>query len=382
MRQYKRIVVKAGSSILTAENEMLNTNIIDSLIRQVVKLNNSNREVLLVSSGAISTGMKKLGYKTKPDTLFEQQAAAAIGQCFLMETYNKYLSKYGSDGAQILLTAGDFENRNRFLNTYNTLTTLLKQDIIPVINENDTVATDEIKFGDNDTLAAKVAGLIEADLIINLTDIEGLYSKKPDENTDTSFIIREVKNITDELEKVAGGKGKKHTTGGMITKIEGAKIAVNSGITMVIGSGYKENIILRIIDMLENKEDYNLGTTFLPAGETLNKRKQWLNYNIQPAGKLYIDSGAKKALIFRGKSLLPSGITGIKENFKRGDLVEILSTGDQIIGRGIVNYTSDEISKIKGKHTGYIPLLLGYVNEEEVIHRDNMVIKRGVKNDY
>lgn len=375
LKKYNRIVVKAGSSILAAEDEMLNTKVIESLIKQIVELNNNKREVLLVSSGAISTGMKKMGYISKPDTLYEQQAAAAIGQCFLMETYNKYFTKYGADGAQILLTAGDFENRNRFLNAYNTLITLLKQNIVPVINENDTVVTDEIRFGDNDTLAAKVAGLIEADLIINLTDIEGLYSKKPDKNTDDSFVIREVKTITDDLEKVAGGNEKKHTTGGMITKIEGAKIAVNSGVTMVIGPGYKENVILKIIKMLEKDKDYNLGTTFLPACDTLNKRKQWLNYNLNPAGKIFIDNGAKKALLYRGKSLLPSGITDVKESFKRGDLVEILSVKGQVIGRGIVNYASDEISRIKGKHSSDIPLVLGYVNEEEVIHRDNLVIR-------
>ncbi len=378
----KRIVVKVGSSILTGQDGNLNMNIIDSLIKQLVKLNNNNREVLLVSSGAISTGMKKMGYNNKPDILFEQQAAAAIGQCLLMEIYNKYFSKYGSDGAQILLTAGDFENRNRFLNSYNTLITLLNHNIIPVINENDTVATDEIKFGDNDTLAARVAGLIEADLIINLTDIEGLYSVKPDKNTDSSYIIRKVNKITDDLERIAGGNGKVHTTGGMFTKIKAAKIAVNSGITMVIGPGYKEDILLKIIAMLESEEEYVIGTTFLPVTEALNKRKQWLNYNIKPVGKVYIDSGAEKALVYKGKSLLPGGITDVENEFERGDLVEIMSSDEKLIGRGIVNYGSEEIFSIKGKHTKYISMLLGYINEEEVIHRDNLVITGRVKNEY
>ncbi len=265
-----------GSSILTRTDGNLDIDIVDSLVKQIVELNDE-RELLLVSSGAISTGMKKMKFTQKPGKLYELQATAAVGQGYLMETYNKYLSKYGAEGAQILLTAGDFENRNRFLNTYNTLLTLLKYNIIPVINENDTVATDEIKFGDNDTLAAKVAGLIEADLIINLTDIDGLYSKNPDKYADSAQIIRKVKNITGKLEQIAGENKKKHTTGGMRTKIEAAKIAVDSGITMVIAPGDKDNMICKIITMLENDKEYTYGTTFLPATNVLNKRKQWLN---------------------------------------------------------------------------------------------------------
>jgi glutamate 5-kinase len=374
---YKRIVVKVGSSTLTNENGKINFTQIDKLVRQLVDLKNQGREVILVSSGAIAAGIGELGFAKKPNSIPEQQACASVGQGLLIGIYNKFFREYGEKCAQILLTSSDLENRNRYLNAFNTLETLLDHGVIPVINENDTVVTNEIKFGDNDTLSARVSGLVEADLLINLSDVKGLYSSTPLD--DDSKLIHLVKEIDQRIIDMAGGKGSFMGTGGMITKIEAAKIAVNSGVVMIIGSGKEKNSLLKLVEMAESKK-YDMGTTFLAEKNSLSKRKQWLNFNLPPSGKLIVDKGAAEALISRGKSLLPGGIIEVKGDFKSGEPVAIISE-DKKIGKGIVNYSSSEIKKIKGLHSEEIEKTLGYFNKSEVIHRDNMVIG-GDNNEY
>ncbi|MFW6271400.1 MAG: glutamate 5-kinase [Bacillota bacterium] len=374
---YKRIVVKVGSSTLTNENGKINFTQIDKLVRQLVDLKNQGREVILVSSGAIAAGIGELGFAKKPNSIPEQQACASVGQGLLIGIYNKFFREYGEKCSQILLTSSDLENRNRYLNAFNTLETLLEHGVIPVINENDTVVTNEIKFGDNDTLSARVSGLVEADLLINLSDVKGLYSSSPLD--DDSKIIHLVKEIDQRIIDMAGGKGSFMGTGGMITKIEAARIAVNSGVVMIIGSGKEKNSLLKLVEMAESKK-FDMGTTFLAEKNSLSKRKQWLNFNLPPSGKLIVDKGAAEALISRGKSLLPGGIIEVKGDFKSGEPVAIISE-DKKIGKGIVNYSSSEIKKIKGFHSEEIEEKLGYFNKSEVIHRDNMVIG-GDNNEY
>lgn len=378
---FKRIVVKIGSSSLTHNSGKLNLSQIDHFLRQMVDLKNQGRDIIFVTSGAIGAGMAEMGLASKPTTIPEQQGMAAIGQGLLMSIYNKFLREYGEIGAQILLTASDLEDRSRYLNAYNTLDSLLKNKVIPIVNENDTVATQEIKFGDNDTLSARVAGLVEADLLIIISDIEGLYNGNPADNRNDLEVINQVKKITPELEALAGGKGSILGTGGMQTKIQAAKVAINSGITMVIGPGYRKYIIRDIVDMLEKNCDnkYNLGTTFFPAANSLSKRKHWLFYNVATCGNIVIDSGAEKALTRNGKSLLPGGIIEVEGNFDQGDLVAIINENAEEIGKGLVNYSAEDIKKIKGQHSDKISEILGYVNRSDVIHRDNMVIKEDLK---
>lgn len=376
---FKRIVVKVGSSTLSNQNAKLNFTQIDALSRQLVDLKNQGKEVILVSSGAVAAGMGELGYAKKPASIPEQQACAAVGQGLLIGIYNKFFREYGAKCAQILLTSSDLENRNRYLNAFNTLKTLIDHGVIPVINENDTVVTSEIKVGDNDTLAARVAGLVEADLLVNLSDVDGLYNANPNGKEENVQLISKVENITAEIEEMAGGKGSTVGTGGMETKIEAARIAVNSGVVMIIGPGKEKNSLLKIVEMAEN-DRFDFGTTFLTSKDRLSKRKQWLNFNLAPLGKIVVDQGAAEALIKRGKSLLPGGIIDLSGEFNSGDPV-LITDGNREIGKGIVNYSSDEIRKIKGVHSNEIEKILGYFNKSEVIHRDNMVIG-GDKDEY
>jgi len=374
-KRYKRIVVKVGSSTITHSVGKLNLTMIDNIVRQLVDLKNQGKEVILVTSGAIGAGMGELGCEKKPKLIPKQQAMAAIGQGLLIGVYNKFLREYGEKGAQVLLTSRDLEDRDRYLNAFNTLMTLLEYGVIPIVNENDTVATNEIKFGDNDTLSARVASLAEADVLINLSDVEGLYKGDPALTTESLEIIRKVEEITPEIEKLAGSnKGSEVSTGGMYTKIEAAKAAVGSGIIMIIGPGYRKNVVIDLMSMLEKNKEYNLGTTFLPSGDSLSKRKQWFSYNVPVCGGLKIDKGAEEALVNKGKSLLPGGVKEVIGVFSSGGLVRILSHEGKEIGKGLVDYSSAEIEKIKGHHSSEIFSILGYINQEEIIHRRNMVI--------
>ena len=374
-KTYKRIVVKVGSSTITHSVGKLNLTMIDNIVRQLIDLKNRGKEVILVTSGAIGAGMGELGYDKKPRLIPKQQAMAAIGQGLLIGVYNRFLREYGEKGAQILLTSRDLEDRDRYLNAFNTITTLLEYGVVPIVNENDTVATNEIKFGDNDTLSARVASLVEADVLINLSDVEGLYKGDPLEVAVESLeVVRKVEEITPEIEKLAGSKGSEVSTGGMCTKIEAAKAAVGSGIIMVIGPGHKKNIVIDIVSMLEKNEEYNLGTTFLPTGDSLSKRKQWFTYNVPVSGSIKVDKGAEAALISKGKSLLPGGVKEVIGVFPSGGLVRILNHEGKEIGKGLVDYSSAEIEKIKGHHSREIFSILGYISQEEIIHRRNMVI--------
>ena len=373
-KKYDRIVVKVGSSTLTENGGKLNYTRIEHILHQLVALKNKDRDVLLVTSGAIGAGMGEMGLKKKPRLIRKQQAAAAVGQGQLIALYNKILAKYDEKGGQILMTASDLKDRTRYLNAFNTLVTLLEYEIIPIINENDTVATEEIQFGDNDTLAARVAGLVEADLLINLTDTEGLYDGDPAVDGEDINLISCVEKINPEIEKVAGGEGSRVGTGGMYTKIEAARIATESGITMFIGPGYREDIIPEAVTMLEENKGFSLGTTFLPVADALPKRKQWFCFNLDSKGSLIIDDGAENALLNCGKSLLPGGIIEVQKKFQRGDLVNIKNKKREVIAKGLVNYSAGEIRQIRGHHSREIYDILGFINQEEVLHRDNMVI--------
>jgi len=363
----KRLVVKIGSNILADGKEGLDTKRISSLACDISELHNMGCDVVIVSSGAVAAGMRKLGLKEKPRDIKLKQAAAAIGQSNLIWAYERSFGEYGKKVAQVLLTRDDFSDRKRYINSKNTLLTLLSYRVVPVINENDTVATDEIKFGDNDYLASLVAGLIEAERLIILSDVEGLYTEDPRRNS-RARIIEYVDEITPELEEKAGGSGSLVGTGGMYSKILAAKRAVNHGIAVHIISGRKEGLLRYL---LEGKK---CGTFFKPKEERLSSKKGWIAYGSRSKGNLIIDEGAVKALVEGGKSLLPSGIVSVEGGFDTGDAVYCLDSKGNRIAKGLTNYSSSEIAKIKGVRTSEIEKILGYKYSEEVIHRDNLVL--------
>lgn len=368
-----RIVVKVGTSTLTHENGKLNLEIMEKLVRQIANLSNKGEEVILVTSGAIGAGMGKLNLTEKPKNLPQKQALAAIGQGLLIEIYEKFFNEYGKITAQLLLTREDFSDRKRYLNMSYTLSNLLKWGVIPVINENDTVAVEEIKIGDNDTLAALVASLVEADLLIILTDIDGLFDKDPRIYKDAK-VIEVVEEFSDDLFKIAGGAGTKRGTGGMYTKIQAAKICYNSGVKMVIANGKIDNVLNRIA------AGEKIGTTFLPMKNPISSRKIWIAFNAKVNGFLFVDEGAAKALVKHGKSLLPSGVVKTEGQYDVGDCVAVVDHHGREIARGLVNYSSEEVEKIKGCKTHDIESILGYKYYDEVIHRDNLVVlERGEK---
>jgi len=340
---------------------------IEKLVRQITDLHNQGKEVLLVSSGAVGAGMGRLGITQKPKTIPEKQALAAVGQGLLMQVYAKLFSEYGKTVSQILLTREDLVERKRYLNARHALLTLLDYQMIPIINENDVVAVEELKFGDNDTLSALVASLVDADLLIILSDIEGLYTADPRKDPKAE-LLKQVVEITLEVEALAGGAGTLTGTGGMCTKIQAAKIATNSGVAMIIANGSQESIIPQLV---AGKE---LGTLFLAKEHKLHSRKRWLAFGIPVHGSLVVDKGAERALLERGKSLLPSGIIAVEGCFQVGDLVTVLSKEEQEIARGLVNYSSEEIAMIKGCSTKDIISLLGHKHYDEVIHRDNLAV--------
>lgn len=363
----KRLVVKIGSNILADVKEGLDTKRIYSMARDIAELSNMGFEVVIVSSGAIAAGMKKLSLREKPRDIRLKQAAAAVGQSSLMWAYEKSFSEFNKRVAQVLLTRDDFSDRKRYINSKNTLTTLLSYGIIPIINENDTVATDEIRFGDNDYLASLVAGLIGAERLIILSDVDGLYTEDP-RHSSKAEIIEYVEEITPELEAKAGGAGSTVGTGGMYSKLLAAKRAVSHGITVNIISGRKDGLL---VSLLKGK---HCGTVFKPKAQKLSSRKGWIAYGSRSRGSLIIDDGAVKALIHGGKSLLPSGITSVEGDFDTGDAVYCLDLGGNRIAKGLTNYSSSEIEKIKGRKTSEIERVLGYKYSDEVIHRDNLVL--------
>jgi len=341
----------------------------ERVVRQIANLHNSGKEVVLVTSGAVGAGVGELGLTSKPRTIPERQAVAAVGQSFLMQVYNRLFLQYGIVTAQILLTREDISDRRRYLNARNTLLMLTKEyHALPIINENDTVATEELqlRFGDNDTLAALVAGLIGAELLILLSDIGGLYTGDPRKDKKAT-LIPEVKEISPTLWAVAGEAGTGRGTGGMITKLEAARIATRSGITMVLAACEEEDVLSRILAGEE------VGTVFFPTHDTLVQRERWIAFAGQPQGEVIIDAGAVTALLVGKKSLLPSGVIGVQGNFGVGDLIRVLDPAKKEIARGLSNFSSTEIDKIKGANTVQLPKVLGYKTFEEVIHRNNLV---------
>jgi glutamate 5-kinase len=368
LAQAKRIVVKVGSSTLTCSTGKMDLNLINKLTCKLANAENQGKEVILVTSGAVGVGMAKLGMGKKPKSIPEKQAAAAVGQGILLHMYEKMFGEYGQTVAQILLTRDDISDRKRYLNARNTLHTLLGMGIIPIINENDTVAWEEIRFGDNDTLAALVAGLVDADLLIILSDIDGLYTGDPKGDPDAQLIPL-IENITPEIEELAGGAGTHLGSGGMQTKIQAAKIAGNAGIPMVIAQG-KEPAVLD--DILEGRE---VGTLFLPKEYKLHHRKRWIAFGAELRGALYVDQGAERAIIQAGKSLLPIGVIGLEGNFEPGDIVSIQTADHKEFARGIVDYGVDNVKRIMGHQSHEIEGILGHKDYDYIVHRNNMVLK-------
>ena len=363
----RRIVVKVGSSILASVEKGLHYEVFSHLTKEISDLKRQGYEIVLVSSGAIAAGMEKLGYKTRPQAITQKQATAAVGQTRLMNIYESYFSRYQQMVAQVLLTHDDLSHRRRFLNARNTLLALLGLGIIPIINENDTVVVDEIKFGDNDHLSALITNLIGADLLIILTDMDGLCDSDPRVNPHARCIPF-VEDIEGDVEGMAGVTKSEMSVGGMISKIQAARKASRFGIPTVVARGTKDGILHLI---LKGKE---IGTLILPKGEALSSRKHWIAFNPKPKGDVIVDDGAKKAVVQKGKSLLPSGVMKIRGNFNRGDLVTCLGPRGKEFARGLVNYSATELEKIRGLRSNQIESTLGYKYSDEVIHRDDLVV--------
>jgi len=363
----KRLVVKIGSNILANDITGLDTDVIRSLAKYISKISSMGYEVVVVSSGAVAAGMKKLGLTSKPRDIRLKQAAAAIGQSTLMWAYEKAFAEYEHKVAQILLTREDFSDRKKYINSKNTIITLLSYGIIPVINENDTVATDEIKFGDNDNLASLVAIQVEAERLVILSDVDGLYNEDP-RTSSRARLIPCVEEITSDIEDMAGGTGSAVGTGGMYSKVLAAKKATSHGIAVSITNGKKPELLMSVVECKE------VGTFFYPSKERISHRKGWIAYSSRPKGAVTLDDGAVKAITERGKSLLPTGIVAIEGSFEVGDSVNCLSADGRRVAKGLVNYSSSDMKKIMRRKTSEIEKVLGYKYSDEAIHRDNLVV--------
>ena len=368
LRSARRIVVKVGSSLVTNEGRGVDAAAIGNWSRQLATLARSGREVVMVSSGAIAEGMKRLGWPTRPKEVHELQAAAAVGQMGLVQMYETQLREHGMSSAQVLLTHADLADRERYLNARSTLLTLLQLQVIPVINENDTVVTDEIKFGDNDTLGALVANLVEADALIILTDQKGLYAADPRKDPSARFIDQAFAGDP-ELERMAGGTGSALGRGGMITKVLAARRAAGSGASTVIAWGRETDVLLRLCD------GESIGTLLQARTAKVAARKQWMADHLQLRGSVTVDAGAVSKLLSEGKSLLPIGVTDVVGDFVRGDVIAVKSAQGEDIARGLANYSAAEARLIARKPSSQIETLLGYTNEPELIHRDNLVLE-------
>lgn len=363
----KRIIVKIGSALLTGGGAGLDKPAITGWVAQIAEIRRRGVEIVLVSSGSVAEGMSRLEWKTRPKTLHELQAAAAVGQMGLVQTYESLFQAHQMHTAQILLTHDDLSKRQRYLNSRSTLVTLLELGVIPIINENDTVATEEIRFGDNDTLAALVANSLEADLLVILTDQSGLFERDP--SLDPSAKLLHSANIKDpRLSEMVGESRSGLGRGGMITKLRAARLAGQSGAATVIASGKEKNVLIRVIAGEE------IGTHLIPDTTQLIARKRWLAGQLKLKGSLTLDEGAQKVLKNAGKSLLPIGVTAVKGRFDRGDLVSCITEEGNEVARGLVNYSSDETKAIMRQPSSRIEELLGYVDEPELIHRDNLVL--------
>jgi glutamate 5-kinase len=363
----KRVVVKVGSSLVTNDGRGLDLGAIARWAEQTAALHGLGKQVLLVSSGAIAEGMQRLGWRTRPHQIHALQAAAAVGQMGLAQAYETSFRERGLHTAQVLLTHADLADRARYLNARSTLFALLELGVVPVINENDTVVTDEIKFGDNDTLGALVTNLVEADVLIILTDQAGLFSADPRRDPSATLIV-EGKAGDPQLEAIAGGVGSGIARGGMITKVLAAKRAARSGAHTVIASGREPEVLLRLA------RGERVGTELVAAVPVLTARKQWLADHLQLKGRIVIDDGAVRALRAGGKSLLPIGVVEVQGEFARGDVIACLATDGSEVARGLVNYSSAETRLIARRPSSDIESILGFIDEPELIHRDNLVL--------
>jgi glutamate 5-kinase len=362
----KKILIKIGSAVLTGA-EGLDLKIINTLVQEMSNLARQGYSIVLVTSGAIASGKHRLNITGKLKSIPEKQAAAAVGQGRLMRVYSKAFEKQGLYVAQLLLTLSDLTDRQRYLNIRNTLSTLMEWGVTPIINENDSVAVDEIKFGDNDNLAAMIANIVEADIFINLTSTAGLYDCNPTESKKAKLISL-VHEITDEIEAMASAETSSAGTGGMKSKIIAAKKVTAIGIPCVIAMGKRKNVLT---DIITGKE---IGTLFLPMADRLNSKKYWIAFTLRSRGRLIIDDGAKKALLDKGKSLLPSGVVGVEGDFDLGDPVSCIDSEGATLAKGLVNFSSGDIRKIMGLKTSQIYHVLGQKDYDEIIHRDNLVV--------
>ena len=367
LRDARRLVIKVGSTLVTNEGKGLDQQAIGEWCRQMGALVREGREVIMVSSGAIAEGMKRLGWSTRPHEIHELQAAAAVGQMGLAQIYESSLREHGLGSAQVLLTHADLADRERYLNARSTLLTLLQHGVLPVINENDTVVNDEIKFGDNDTLGALVANLVDADALIILTDQKGLYSADPRRDPNATF-VHQARAGDPKLEDMAGGAGSSFGKGGMITKILAAKRAAGSGASTVIAWGRETDVLLRLA------HGEAIGTLLVAPTQKQQARKQWMVDHLQLRGSVTIDDGALAKLSLEGKSLLPLGMTAVQGDFSRGDVIAIRAADGREIARGLANYASAEARLLCRKPSTDIEALLGYVAEPEMVHRDNLVL--------
>jgi glutamate 5-kinase len=362
-----RWVIKIGSALLTDNGVGLNRDNIAQWVQQIAHLRQQGMEILLVSSGAVAEGMCRLGWQRRPHALHAQQAAAAVGQMGLVQAWESSFSQYGLHTAQILLTHDDLSNRHRYLNARSTIRSLLQLGVVPVINENDTVVTDEIRFGDNDTLAALAANLVEADHLIILTDQQGLFDRDPRQHTEAQ-LIDEAAADDEKLDVMAGSVGGLLGRGGMATKLRAARLAARSGTCTVIASGREPDALLRI------RSAENIGTLLTANQMPLAAHKQWLAGHLQLRGKLLLDEGAVKVLKTAGKSLLAVGVIGVEGRFGRGEVVACVDSNGREVARGLVNYPAEEVNRLLGQSSDHIEKILGYVAEPELIHRDNMVV--------
>lgn len=368
LKECRRIVLKVGTSTLTYGNGNLNLMRIEAIVRALSDLHNRDMEVILVTSGAVGTGANRMGLKKIPKTLPEKQALAAIGQGALLHIYEKIFAEYNKTVAQVLLTRDDLDDRGRYLNAANTLVSILKMGVIPIVNENDTVVVEEIKFGDNDTLAALVAGLVDADLMVILSDVDGLYDRDP-RSCDDAELLYEIREINESMLANSVSKGNTFASGGMYTKLKAAEVCMSTGIPMVVANSAEQHVVRRLL------EGELIGTLFIPAEEKLQARKKWIAFGSRPQGVVVIDDGAARALVNQGKSLLPSGVRGLEGDFGRGDIVAVTSLDGRELARGIVNYNSTEAGTIMGHKSSEIEKLLGCKDFDELIHRDNLWVK-------
>lgn len=365
----RRIVVKLGSGVLAAPQGGLDTDHIQALADSFCRIRREGRDLVLVSSGAIAAGTKKIGLRRRPTSIPEKQAAAAVGQARLMWVYERSFSKNGVKVAQILLTRDDLRHRRRFLNARNTLSTLIRWGIVPIVNENDSVVTEEIKFGDNDLLSALVTSLVQAELLVMLTDIDGLFEADPKVHPDARRVPL-IEDVDDRVLAAVEDTTSPMGTGGMASKLHAARTAAVFGVATVIATGKRPEVLEEI---LEGEE---VGTLVLPKEDRINSWKHWIAYSKTPSGSLVVDEGARRVILEGGKSLLPSGITDVVGDFGPGDSVSCVGEDRAEFARGLVNYSSDEVRKIQGKKTSEIEEVLGYRYYDEIIHRDDLVILR------